>query len=288
MNAATATGGHPSKEFQIATWNVNSLRVRSEQLLEWLRVHSPDVVGLQETKLQDPDFPHAQFTAAGYHSICSGQKTYNGVALLSRQPMADIVRDIPDFDDPPRRVLAANVAGFRVINLYVPNGQAPGSEKFAYKLKWLEALTRWLTKEAAQHPNLVVMGDFNVAPEDRDVHDPVAWLGRVHVSPEERAALKRITDLGLVDPYRRFEQPEKSFTWWDYRQAGFRRNAGLRIDLILANQPLLPRLTRVRIDVEPRRAERASDHTPLIATFRADGAGDLRKSNPGNPFPAPG
>jgi exodeoxyribonuclease III len=263
MNAATAGGG----TFSIATWNVNSLRVRSEQLHEWLRTHAPDVVGLQETKIQDPDFPQAAFTAAGYHSVFSGQKTYNGVALLSRHAMTDVVRDIPDFDDPPRRVLAATVAGFRVINLYVPNGQAPGSEKFAYKLKWLDALTRWLKTEAEAHPGLVVMGDFNVAPEDRDVHDPAAWAGCVHVSPEERAALARITDLELVDAFRHFEQPEKSFSWWDYRQGGFRRNNGLRIDLILVHRKLLPRLTRCHIDVEPRRAERASDHTPVIASF---------------------
>jgi len=255
----------------IATWNVNSLRVRGEQLVGWLRDTQPDVVALQETKMQDPDFPHPEFTAAGYHSVFSGQKTYNGVALLARQPMTDFMRDIPDFDDPPRRVLAANIGlpsgNLRVINLYVPNGQAPGSEKFAYKLRWLAALTRWLEKEAAQHPGLVVLGDFNVAPEDRDVHDPAAWVGNVHVSPEERAALKGIMDLGLVDAFRHFEQPEKSFSWWDYRQGAFRRNNGLRIDLILVHKELLPRLKSCRIDVEPRRVERASDHTPVIACF---------------------
>jgi exodeoxyribonuclease-3 len=272
MNTATAGGGTaPADRFAVATWNVNSLRVRGEQLLQWLRDSGPDVVALQETKIQDPDFPHAEFTAAGYHSVFSGQKTYNGVALLSRLPMTDLIRDIPDFDDPPRRVLAATVSHprgeFRVINLYVPNGQAPGSEKFAYKLKWLDALTRWLANEARQHPGLIVLGDFNVAPEDRDVHDPAAWVGCVHVSPEERAALGRILDLGLVDTFRQFEQPEKSYSWWDYRQGGFRRNHGLRIDLILAHRQLLPRLESVRIDVEPRRAERASDHTPVIATF---------------------
>jgi exodeoxyribonuclease-3 len=252
---------------KIATWNVNSLRVRGEQLIEWLRTESPDVLALQETKMQDPDFPHPEFTAAGYHSVFSGQKTYNGVALLAKQPMTGFIRDIPDFDDPPRRVLAANVGDFRVINLYVPNGQAPGSEKFAYKLRWFEALTRWLGNEAAQHPNLVVLGDFNVAPEDRDVHDPAAWVGSVHVSPEERAALRGLFEIGLVDAFRQFEQPEKSFSWWDYRQGAFRRNNGLRIDLILVNRPLLPRLRSVRIDVEPRRVERASDHTPVIAEF---------------------
>ena len=255
----------------IATWNVNSLRVRGEQLVQWLKDTRPDVVGLQETKMQDPDFPHPEFTAAGYHSVFSGQKTYNGVALLSRYPMRDFVRDIPEFDDPPRRVLAATIATpegeFRVINLYVPNGQAPGSEKFAYKLRWLEALTRWLKLEAERHPALVVVGDFNVAPEDRDVHDPAAWVGCVHVSPEERAALRGILDVGLADTFRQFEQPEKSFSWWDYRQGAFRRNNGLRIDLILAHRKLLPRLGACRIDVEPRRVERASDHTPVIATF---------------------
>ena len=265
MSAATAGGG----SFQIATWNVNSLRVRGEQLIEWLCDVRPDVVALQETKIQDPDFPQAQFTAAGYHSVFSGQKTYNGVALLSRHPMTQIVRDIPDFDDPPRRVLAASIGRFRVINLYVPNGQAPASEKFAYKLKWLEALTRWLAAEAERHAGLVVLGDFNVAPEDRDVHDPAAWVGCVHVSPEEREALKRITDLGLVDAFRHFEQPEKSFSWWDYRQGAFRRNHGLRIDLILVQRALLPSLQTCRIDVEPRRVERASDHTPVVLSLQA-------------------
>ena len=266
MSAATADGG----SFKIATWNVNSLRVRGDQVLQWLRDTQPDVLALQETKMQDPDFPHPEFTAAGYLSVFSGQKTYNGVALLSRHPMTDFIRDIPDFDDPPRRVLAATIGGFRVVNLYVPNGQAPGSEKFAYKLRWLEALTRWLRNEAAAHPGLVVLGDFNVAPEDRDVHDPAAWVGCVHVSAEERAALRGLLDIGLVDTFRQFEQPEKSFSWWDYRQGGFRRNNGLRIDLILAHRQLLPRLQGVRIDVEPRRVERASDHTPVIATFRPE------------------
>jgi exodeoxyribonuclease-3 len=273
MNAATGGGGAAASDgFSIATWNVNSLRVRAEQLTEWLRTHSPDVVALQETKIQDPDFPHEHFAAAGYQSVFSGQKTYNGVALLARHPLTDVVRDIPEFDDAPRRVLAATVSppggrDFRVINLYVPNGQAPGSEKFAYKLRWLAALTKWLKAEAAAHPNLVVVGDFNVAPEDRDVHDPAAWVGCVHVSPEERAALKAITDLELVDAFRHFEQPEKSFSWWDYRAGGFRRNNGLRIDLILVHRNLLPRLTSCHIDVEPRRVERASDHTPVVACF---------------------
>jgi exodeoxyribonuclease III len=267
MSEATVGGG----SFQIATWNVNSLRVRGEQLQQWLRAVQPDVVALQETKMQDPDFPHPEFTAAGYHSVFSGQKTYNGVALLSKLPMTDFIRDIPDFDDPHRRVLAANIGPYRVINLYVPNGQAPGSEKFAYKLRWLAALTRWLAAEAARHPGLIVLGDFNIAPEDRDVHDPAAWVGSVHVSPEERAALRAILDIGLVDAFRQFEQPEKSFSWWDYRQGAFRRNNGLRIDLILAHRQLVTSLRSVRIDVDPRRVERASDHTPVIAEFATRG-----------------
>jgi exodeoxyribonuclease-3 len=262
VSGATAGGA-----FSIVTWNVNSLRVRGEQLLDWLRLQSPDVVALQETKTQDPDFPHQQFAAAGYHSVFSGQKTYNGVALLSRHPVTDVVRDIPGFDDPARRVLAATVGDFRVVNLYVPNGQAPGSEKFAYKLRWLAALAQWLKAEAAGHAGLVVLGDFNIAPEDRDVHDPAAWIGCVHVSPEERAALANILEPDLVDAFRQFEQPGKSFSWWDYRQGAFRRNNGLRIDLILVHRSLLPRLKACRIDVEPRRAERASDHTPVIASF---------------------
>ena len=241
MNAATGDGG----VFSIATWNVNSLRVRGEQLQQWLRDTAPDVVALQETKMQDPDFPHPEFTAAGYHSVFSGQKTYNGVALLSKLPMTDLVRDIPDFDDPPRRVLAATIGGFRVINLYVPNGQAPGSDKFAYKLRWLEALTRWLEREATHHPGLVVLGDFNIAPEDRDVHDPAAWVGNVHVSPEERAALRGIFDLGLSDTFRQFEQPEKAFSWWDYRQGAFRRNNGLRIDVELLNGEMREKNARI-------------------------------------------
>jgi len=268
VTLATANGGSiPKTPFSIATWNVNSLRVRSGQLLEWLGANAPDVIGLQETKVQDADFPHAEFTAAGYQSVFSGQKTYNGVALLARHSLTEVVRDIPGFDDPSRRVLAATIGDFRVINLYVPNGQAPGSDKFAYKLRWLEALTRWLEAETAAHPGLVVLGDFNVAPEDRDVHDPAAWVGSVHVSPEERAALAGIVGLGLHDTFRHFEQPERSFSWWDYRQAAFRRNHGLRIDLILAHTALLPRLVSCRIDVEPRRGERASDHTPVVASF---------------------
>lgn len=252
---------------QIATWNVNSLRVRLPQVVGWLSQAPIDVLAMQETKTIDPDFPRRELEAAGYQLCFSGQKTYNGVALLSRWPCTDIITDIPNFDDPPRRVLAATTNGVRVINLYVPNGQSVGSEKYEYKLRWLEALSKWLRDELATHERLVVLGDFNIAPEDRDVHDPAAWVGQVHVSEPERAALKGLLDAGFVDVFRQFEQAPNTFSWWDYRTMAFRRNNGLRIDLILASQRFAPRCTECRIDREPRKAERPSDHTPVIASF---------------------
>jgi exodeoxyribonuclease-3 len=256
---------------RVATWNVNSLRIRLEQLLAWLERARPDVLALQETKLPDEAFPADELRAAGYASACSGQKSYNGVALLVRSETAGepgaIVRDMPGYDDPQRRVLAATVGGMRVINLYVPNGQAVDSDKYYYKLGWLRALRGWLRAELAVHPRLVVLGDFNIAPEDRDVHDPAAWVGSVHVSPDERAALRALLELGLTDVFRKFEQPPRSFSWWDYRAGALRRNEGLRIDLLLASAALAERCTACEIDREPRLAERASDHTPVIATF---------------------
>jgi exodeoxyribonuclease-3 len=252
---------------RIATWNVNSLRVRLPQLLEWLREHAPDVMVLQETKLPDEAFPGAQIEAAGYHYLCSGQKTYNGVAILSREPLQAAQRDIPGFEDPQRRVLAASVGPVRIIDLYVPNGQAVDSDKYQYKLRWLDALRAWLASELRIHPQLVVLGDFNIAPEDRDVHDPAAWAGSVHVSAPERAALHALLQLGMVDVFREFEQPPQSYSWWDYRGGSFRRNAGLRIDLILVARALAAHCTRCEIDREPRRAERASDHAPVLASF---------------------
>jgi len=252
---------------RIATWNVNSLRVRLPQLLEWLAASAPDVVALQETKLTDDAFPADELRAAGYHCVYSGQKTYNGVATLARTELHGALRDIPGYDDPQRRVLAASVDGVRVINLYVPNGQSVDSDKYHYKLGWLRALRSWLRQELATHAQLVVLGDFNIAPEDRDVHDPAAWVGSVLVSPEERAALQATLELGLVDVFRQFEQPPQSFSWWDYRAGSFRRNNGLRIDLLLASAALAARCTACDIDREPRRVERASDHTPVIATF---------------------
>ena len=252
---------------RIATWNVNSLRVRLPQLLEWLPGADIDVLALQETKLTDEGFPGAELRAAGYHSVCSGQKSYNGVALLSRIEAADIVRDMPGFDDPQRRVLAATVGAVRVINLYVPNGQSVGSDKFLYKLGWLRSLRDWLRAELAAHPRVLVLGDFNIAPEDRDVHDPKAWAGSVLVSPEEREALRHTLALGFSDVFRQFEQPANSFSWWDYRAGGFRRNNGLRIDLLLASAALAARCTACTIDINPRGSDRASDHTPVIGTF---------------------
>ena len=253
--------------FKITTWNVNSLRVRLPQLLVWLEAEAPDAVALQETKLADDAFPASELAAAGYQSLANGQKTYNGVALLARAPVADPVRELPGFEDPQRRLLAATVGGTRVVNLYVPNGQAVGSDKYEYKLRWLKALRVWLRQELARHPRLVVLGDFNIAPEDRDVHDPAAWVGSVHVSEPEREALRELVGIGFEDVFRRFEQPPGSYSWWDYRQGAFRRNHGLRIDLILASSALAPACRGCSIDVALRRVERASDHAPVTASF---------------------
>ncbi|HES77079.1 MAG TPA: exodeoxyribonuclease III [bacterium] len=252
---------------KIATWNVNSLRVRLPHVLEWLKTAQPDVLALQEIKLIDALFPHEALREAGYECVVSGQPTYNGVAVLTCQPALEAVRDIPGFDDPQRRVLAVTVGDVRVINLYVVNGEAVGSEKYAYKLAWLDALAAWLKDEAARHPNLVVLGDFNIAPDDRDVHDPAKWAGKILCSDAERAALARLHALGLVDVFRQFEQEEKTFSWWDYRMNGFKRNLGLRIDLILASPSMAQRCVASYVDQAPRGWERPSDHAPVIAEF---------------------
>jgi exodeoxyribonuclease-3 len=251
----------------VATWNVNSLRVRLPQLGTWLGSSPADVVALQELKLPDEEFPHAEVRALGFEAACSGQKTYNGVAILSRATLTGVVRGIPGFEDPQRRVLAASIGGTRVINAYVPNGQSVGSEKYAYKLRWFDAFSRYVATELERHPQLLVVGDFNVAPEDRDVHDPAAWEGQVHVSPAERAALGRLIALGLKDSFRLFEQPVGTFSWWDYRAGAFRRNHGLRIDLILASPALAARCVSCHIEREPRTWERPSDHAPVVARF---------------------
>ncbi len=252
---------------KISTWNVNSLRVRLEQVCDWLARERPDVLALQETKLRDEDFPVDAFAALGYRAAFSGQPTYNGVALLARAEPEDVATEIDGFEDPQRRVLAATFGKVRVINLYVPNGQSVGSDKYQYKLDWLDALHEHLGDVLQRHAHCVILGDFNIAPEDRDVHDPAAWEGKVLCSEAERAALRRLMELGLSDTFRLFDQAEKTFSWWDYRAAGFRRNLGLRIDLILATEALSRHCAACRIDKEPRGLERPSDHAPVVAEF---------------------
>ena len=252
---------------KIATWNVNSLKVRLPQVLEWLDAHSPDILVLQEIKQVNEMFPADEFAAAGYRSVASGQKTYNGVAVVARSEPADLVTDFPGFDDPQRRILAATIDGLRVVNLYVPNGSEVGSDKYAYKLSWLDALHDYLQAELRVHEQLVVLGDFNIAPADEDVYDPEKWGDAILCSPKERAALEKVMSLGFSDVFRQFEQPEQTFSWWDYRAAGFRRNAGLRIDLILASPQLSEICTASYVDKEPRGWERPSDHAPVVAEF---------------------
>ena len=252
---------------KIATWNVNSLKVRLPHVLEWLAGNEPDVLVLQEIKQVTEVFPADELAAAGYRSIASGQKTYNGVAVIAKQEPADPVTDFPGFDDPQRRILASTINGVRVVDLYVPNGSEVGSEKYAYKLSWLSALKGYLEDELSRHEKLVVLGDFNIAPADEDVHDAEKWGEAILCSPKERAALKAILDLGLSDVFRQFEQRKKTFSWWDYRASGFDRNAGLRIDLILATKALSKNCTASYVDKEPRTWERPSDHAPVVAEF---------------------
>lgn len=252
---------------KLATWNVNSLGVRLPHVIEWIGNESPDILVMQEIKQLTEAFPAAAFSELGYHTVANGQKTYNGVAIACREPATDPVVELPNFEDPQRRVLAASIGGVRVINLYVPNGSSVGSEKYEYKLAWLAALRDYLAVELKQNDKLVVLGDFNIAPEDRDVYDPVKWGDEILCSPAERQALRKLLELGLADVYRQFDQPAASFSWWDYRQAGFRRNAGLRIDLILAGKSMAKACTGSRIDKEPRTWERPSDHAPVMAEF---------------------
>lgn len=249
---------------KIASWNVNSLNVRLPQLCEWLRLRSPDVVALQETKLEDHKFPDSELAELGYRSVFAGQKTYNGVAILSRSPASEVQVGIPGFADEQKRVIAATIDGVRVVDLYVVNGKAVGDEKYDYKLAWLAAVRDWLALEIARHPQLVVLGDFNIAPEDRDVHDPAAWRDQILCSEPERAALRRLLDLGLHDSFRLHHDEAGQFSWWDYRAAGFRRNLGLRIDLVLLSEALKARCRHAEIDREPRTWERPSDHTPVL------------------------
>jgi exodeoxyribonuclease-3 len=247
---------------RLATWNVNSLRVRLPHLLDWLAEAKPDVACLQETKTEDANFPVAELRAAGYDAAYRGQKSYNGVAILSRTALADVSHGIPDFQDDLKRCIAATVNGIRVVCLYAPNGEAPGMDKYAYKLRWYEALTRWLKSEVGK--DLAVLGDLNIAPEPRDVHNPKRWEGKIHFSEPERAAFRAVIEVGLKDAFRLFEQPEKQFTWWDYRLKAFERGWGLRIDHILVSPELASRCSASSIDLGPRKRERPSDHTPVI------------------------
>lgn len=262
-------------QMKIASWNVNSLKVRLPHLLQWLNSAQPDLVALQETKLEDGKFPVAELAAAGYRALFSGQRTYNGVALLTRhstvEALTDVVTDIPRMDDPQRRILAASVVTqstrlqqtLRVVNLYVVNGKAIGDAKYAYKLNWLAKVQEFLAAELLRYPQLVVLGDFNICPDDRDVYDAAGWGDAILCSPPERAALKAITDLGLHDSFRLREAGAGHYSWWDYRQGAFRRNMGLRIDLILIADALKSALRSTGIDPEPRRWERPSDHAPV-------------------------
>jgi exodeoxyribonuclease-3 len=260
---------------KIATWNVNSIKVRLPQVLDWLAQSQVDALCLQELKVDQDKFPVEAFNEKGYQAVWAGQKTYNGVAIISRQLGQDIVRNIPGFDDPQQRIIAATYphigstdgSTVRLISAYCPNGQSIDSDKYQYKLKWYQALTEWLKTEIRQHPNLSILGDYNIAPADEDVHDPKRWAGQILVSVAERAALAELLDLGLTDAFRLFEQRPKSFSWWDYRLNGFKRNAGLRIDHVLLSQPLVPRCTACIIDVAPRGNEQPSDHAPVIATI---------------------
>ena len=252
---------------KISTWNVNSLKVRLSHVLDWLAKARPDVLAIQETKVTDEQFPKLEINAAGYDVVFAGQKAYNGVALISRSKGKDIVTDVPDLDDAQRRILGATIGATRILNLYIVNGSEVGSDKYAYKLEWLEKVTRYVQAQLAEHERLIVLGDFNIAPDDRDVHDPQAWHEKILCSTPEREALRAMLQLGLCDTFRLFDQPEAVFSWWDYRAAAFRRNRGLRIDLILASNALSTACTSCHIDKEPRKWERPSDHTPVIAEF---------------------
>ncbi len=253
---------------KIATWNVNSLRVRLPQVLDWLGTNQPDILALQETKLLDENFPQGEIEAAGYQVAYAGQKAYNGVALLSRSAATDIIRDIDGLDDDQRRVLFATCDRLRVLNVYVPNGENVESDKYQYKLTWLKKLTGYIRQQLVAHDRLVVLGDFNIAPEPRDVYDPELLEGQVLFSVPERTAFRTLLDTGLSDTFRLFNQEDKQYTWWDYRMMAFRRNRGLRIDHILASETLSKACVSCTIDKEPRRWERPSDHAPVIAEFR--------------------
>ena len=250
---------------KIATWNVNSLKVRLPHVLDWLASAQPDALCLQETKMEDKVFPYAEIEAAGYHAVHNGQKTYNGVAWLARHELRDVHFDIPNFADHQKRIAAVTIDDVRLVCGYMPNGQEVGSEKYTYKLSWFAALTDWLRGEMAMHPKLALLGDYNIAPDDRDVHDPALWKDQVLCSEPERAAFRGLLDLGLSDAFRLFEQPPKIYSWWDYRMMGFRLNKGMRIDHILLSKSLAEKCTACAVDKAPRKLERPSDHAPVWA-----------------------
>lgn len=254
---------------KIATWNVNSLRVRLPHLLQWLAQTQPDIIALQETKLIDEDFPLSEITAAGYHAVFSGQKTYNGVAVLSRQPLSGVITTVPNFSDPQRRVLVAHLDDLCIVNLYVPNGSSVDSEKYQYKLAWLEQVTGFVQNLLRQRQKVVVLGDFNIAPDNEDVYDPKVWEGQVLFSQPEREAMQRLINLGFTDAFRLFEREGGHYTWWDYRMGAFRRNHGLRIDHILLSEKMRLSCESCFIDKEVRLQERPSDHVPVIASFNS-------------------
>ncbi len=251
---------------KIAAWNVNSLKVRLPHLLDWLKEATPDVVCLQELKQEDHNFPRAEIEAAGYQVAFSGQKTYNGVALLAKSPIDDVICGNPLFADEQKRLISGTIDGVRVVCAYMPNGQEVGCDKYDYKLRWLDALARWLEGELAAHPQLALCGDYNIAPDDRDVHDPKRWKDCILVSEPERAAFQRLLAMGLSDSFRLFEQAEKTFSWWDYRMLGFQKNLGLRIDHILLSKPLAEKCNAAGVDRAPRKWERPSDHAPVWAS----------------------
>jgi len=249
---------------KIATWNVNSIRVRMPHLLDWLKAAQPDIVGLQELKCLDEQLPRAELEAAGYRVVSNGQKTYNGVAILARAEPVEVSRDMPGFADEQKRVIAATINGVRIVNAYVVNGQAVGSDKYAYKLRWLEALRGYIRSELSAHPQLLLMGDFNIAPTPDDTHDPITWEGNILCSEAERAAFRGLLECGLTDSYGLFPKPEQRYTWWDYRQAAFRRNLGLRIDHLLLSAALTGACHSWQVDTAPRRLEKPSDHAPVM------------------------
>jgi exodeoxyribonuclease III len=249
---------------KIATWNVNSLNVRLPHVIDWLKANPVDALCLQELKLEDAKFPLAAIEDAGYHAVFNGQKTYNGVAILSRARMEDVTKDMPNFEDPQKRVIAATINGVRIVNVYIVNGQSVDSDKYQYKLKWLTALREYMRAAIAEYGDVALLGDYNIAPEDRDVHDPKAWEGQVLCTEAERDHFQGLLDLGLTDSFRLFDQAEKSFTWWDYRMNGFKRNLGMRIDHILVTKGLADKTVASVIDVLPRHWERPSDHTPVV------------------------